>query len=58
MQFSFKVVDARIDACHRSLKLVFLEHPTSRFQSDTGFDTDKQVRHPAPHRRTSTTGQL
>jgi hypothetical protein len=58
VQFSFKVVDARIDACHRSSKGPRLAGIQTRFYSsiqyrassfDTSFEADKQA---------STTGQL
>ncbi|MFH1881757.1 MAG: hypothetical protein ABIL62_03475 [Planctomycetota bacterium] len=41
VRFSFKVVDARIDARLGDSKLVFAEFPASSF--DASFDNDKQA---------------
>jgi len=42
LPFSFKVVDARIDACCGNSKLVFAEFPASPFKSVRQFYTIKE----------------
>jgi hypothetical protein len=48
MQFSFKVVDARIDACHRSLKLVPLEAQKEKALTGLAFPRASNVELPGP----------